>query len=75
MTATENITFTEHCQRHGVVAGAILNSVLDENAAVVLSVEEADLYSPARVRTTLSWPSGLRYDVTDDMLPDWSVAS
>lgn len=66
-------TFTEHCQRHGIVQGAILNSVLDENACRVLSVEEADLYSPARVRTVLSWPSGQRYDITDDLLPDWSV--
>jgi hypothetical protein len=66
-------TFTEHCTAHGVVPGTILNSVLDENSAVVVSVEEETLYAPARVKTRLLWPRDIPHDVTDACLPDWTV--
>lgn len=69
----ETITFTEHCASQGCIPGAILNSVLDHNAAVVVSIHEATMYAPAFVRTRLSWPAGMDYQITDDWLPDWSV--
>lgn len=65
-------TFTEHCTAHGVVPGAILNSVLDENSAVVVSVEEETLYAQARVKTRLLCPRDMPYDVTNGDLPSWA---
>ena len=75
MTATENATFTEHCQRQGIVPGVILNSTTDASSALVLSVHEAGRYHGAYVRATLHWPAAKTYDIVNDELPEWALAS